>query len=125
MKQGSPLGEVMKRMRKIQSDKFLAKNNSALHMAAFEGNSKCVNLILQHMTMTKQVPIKNFTEIIGQLVEYKNFLPFLEKLPFKTQALSMKNVLKVKTTLSEDIVQMQESYTTFIDDNFFNKRNTL
>ena len=88
-------------------------------MVIQKGNGKCINLVLEFMTQTRHCPTKNMIDIISELVEYKDFLPYLERLPFKTASLSLKQTLKLRKPLSKEIICMKGTHTSFIDDLFF------
>ena len=91
-------------------------------MALSEGNGKCINMVLEYMSYTKHCPTKNLIDIMSGLVDYKEFLPFFDRLPFKTVSLSTKQTLKLKKQLSTKIISMKETHTSFIDDMFFRKK---
>ena len=52
------------------------------------------------MTQTRHCPTKNLIDIMAELVEFKDFLPFFERLPFKTLSLLTKQTLKLRRPLS-------------------------
>ena len=53
-----------------QSQKFEFDNDSPIHMAVRDSNTKLVNILLTYMSKIKNKGTRNFCELFGYLVEY-------------------------------------------------------
>lgn len=102
-----------------ENRKFVFKNNSILHMAVCDINTKLVNILLLHMAKIKNKGTRNFSELFGYLVEYQNFINFLDLLPIQTHRMQMKQILRIKLTMTDQIVSMADSTTIYVDNNFY------
>lgn len=70
--------------------KFNFKNDSPLHMAVCDTNTKLVNILLTYISKIPNKGTRNFSELFSYLVEYQAFMNFLEELPVQTQKMQMK-----------------------------------
>ena len=60
-------------------------NNTALHVAVRQGNTKSADIILEYMAKIKYDSSRNFKDIFSKLVEYKSFHIYLAALPQQTR----------------------------------------
>ena len=58
---------------------------SALHKAIRYGNNRSIEIILGFMAKIHTNASSNFKSIIGDLIEYKSFVPYLEALPHQSR----------------------------------------
>ena len=98
-----------------------AGSNTPLYMAVRENNNRCVDLILSYMTKIKFNSSRNFMNIFPSLVNYQNFIGYLENLPMQTALMQQKQVLRVEDTYNDNIVKICECPCVNIDDKFYSE----
>jgi len=53
-------------------------------------------------------------------MEYKKVKAYISELPRSSNQMSKKQVLKIKSPMSKEIIQMSESNTIYVDQLFYN-----
>mmetsp|Transcript_18470 Transcript_18470/g.28333 ORF Transcript_18470/g.28333 Transcript_18470/m.28333 type:complete len:289 (-) Transcript_18470:1329-2195(-) len=94
---------------------------TALQKALRFGNNRSVDIILGFMSKIPVNASSNFKNIMGELIEYKSFVPYLEQLPTQTKQMRKKQVLKVRQSFNDKIVAFTHSSCMYIDDLFWKK----
>lgn len=69
--------------------------NSAIHMAVKEGNNISVDMILSALSQTNSVSLKNFNELLQNIIHQKSMLTYFERLPIQSPKMYEKQVLKI------------------------------
>lgn len=80
---------------KIEKTKRRKVKNSAIHMAVKEGNNISIDIILSALSQTSSVSLKNFNELLLNIVHQKSVLTYFENLATQSKKLFQKQVLKV------------------------------
>ena len=94
-------------------------NNTALHVAVRQGNTKSADIILEYMAKIKYDSSRNFRDIFSKLVEQRGFLVYLEALPQQTRTMKRKQILRVADSHDDLIVKMSHSQVKFADERFY------
>jgi len=84
-------------------------------MAMKEGNNRSVEIILNYMSLINTNNSQSFRDIFHQLMEYKKVKDYISELPRSSNQMEKKQVLKIKTPMSKEIIQMCESNTIYVD----------
>mmetsp|Transcript_16686 Transcript_16686/g.25717 ORF Transcript_16686/g.25717 Transcript_16686/m.25717 type:complete len:142 (+) Transcript_16686:3239-3664(+) len=90
-----------------------------LHLALREGNNRSINIILKFMGKIDYNASDTIKDILPQLLEYKELLYYLDQLPFQTIQMMNKQTLKVKKHFSDEIVSINRSNRSYIDDYYY------
>ena len=71
------------------------KKVTPLHLALREGNNRSINILLKFMAKIDYNASDTIKDILPQLLEYKEFLSYMNELPFQTIQMMNKQTLKV------------------------------
>ena len=88
-------------------------------MALREGSNRSIDIILNFMSKIYTNSSRSFRSIFHDLVEYNKLKTYLDEMPVHTMQMEKKQVLKIPTPLSKEIVAMKESPTIYIDRDFY------
>ena len=78
--------------------------NTPLLMAVENHNNRSADIILDYMSRIKFNSSRNIMSVISKLVNYKMFIKYLTHLPVQTPLMETKQVLRVKNTYDERII---------------------
>jgi hypothetical protein len=107
------------RQRELNSAFHLFERHSPLHMAIQEGNNRSVDIILEYMAKIDTNCSRQFRGIFDKLVEYNKLKTYLNLLTTQTQQMKKKQVLRIQSPVSSEIVAMKESATIYVDQDFY------
>jgi len=101
------------------SKKQKMKKITPLHLALRMGNNRSINIILKYMAKISYNASDTIKDILPQLLEYKEFLCYMDELPFQTIQMINKQTLKVANKFSEEIVSINRANRSYVDDSYF------
>ena len=84
-------------------------------MAVNEGNNMSIDILLTYMAKIGLNCSFTYKDIFHKLMSYKYIKNYITSLPITTPQMEKKQVLKVKSTFSDEIIQMAESNTIYVD----------
>ena len=105
---------------KISGQKIVRKL-TPLHLALSTGNNRSINTLLKYLGMVDVIHSDTIKDILPQLIQYRNFIEFMDNMLIKTSFMMNKQTLKVKQCYSEEIVSVRRSNALNIDDLYFQK----
>ena len=93
------------------NDKRKAFCYTVLHKAHEASNNKNVELILGYLSRVKQDASLNFMNIYDKMIDYKNFIQFLDHMAVQSKQMSKKQSLKIATSqvLNDNILFMTDT----------------
>jgi len=73
-------------------------------MAIKEGNNRSVEIILNYMSCISVNNSQTFRDIFHKLMEYNKVKAYISELPRSSNQMEKKQVLKIKSPMSKEII---------------------
>lgn len=98
------------------------KRITPLHLAKKQHNNKSINIILKYLSTLEFTQFRTFGDLAADLVNYNSFIDFMYEQTFQTIQMQNKSVFRYSGKWTEDIIKIKESYTTYIDEIYYQKK---
>lgn len=85
-------------------------------MAVKEGNTRCVNTLLDFTSKTNKKGMRNTYDLFSLMVTYPSFLGYVESLPVQTPLMKRIKIVKADEMIADNMIFIQESNTLYLND---------
>jgi hypothetical protein len=106
-----------KKKKEISEDKY--RIITPLHIAHSNGNNRSINILLSFMAKIDSNNSASIKDILFELVEYQQFIPYMESLQFQTIQMINKQTLKVAEKFNDKIVAINSHTSSYVDNAFY------
>ena len=98
------------------------KKTTPLHIAHHEGNNRSINVLMKYMAKINSNATNAVSDILPELVEQQQFIPFMNGLSFQSLQMLNKQTLKIESMFSKSIASINRSGSSYVDDAYFIKQ---